>query len=139
MKKITVLMMMLASLVVGTAIAKEDAPKEVAGATTVDTEQVLEMMETLDNLVVIDARKDTDFAAGHIDGAIKLTNTDVSADTLAEVLDGLENPVIFYCNGPKCGRSSDAAKRAIEAGYTNVYYYYGGIASWKEEGLPLVQ
>ena len=140
MKKLMTLMLMVAGLIVGTsAMAKEAAPSSVDGATTVDTAKVLEMMEEMEGLVVIDARKETDFTAGHIDGAIRLVNTEVSEETLAAVVPAKDHPVIFYCNGPKCGRSSDATAKAVAAGYTNLHYYYGGIAAWKEEGLPLVQ
>jgi PQQ-dependent catabolism-associated CXXCW motif protein len=40
-------------------------------------------------------------------------------------------PVVFYCHGAKCWLSYNASLHAIEAGYTNVYWYRGGRDAWK--------
>jgi PQQ-dependent catabolism-associated CXXCW motif protein len=45
-------------------------------------------------------------------------------------------PVVFYCQGPQCWESYNAALRARDAGYTNVYWYRGGIESWAMANLP---
>ena len=50
-----------------------------------------------------------------------------------------EIPLIFYCLSDQCWTSYNAALRAINAGYTNVLWYRGGIAAWKAAGLPTVQ
>lgn len=42
--------------------------------------------------------------------------------------------LIFYCGGPKCMASHDAAKRAIAAGYTNSIVMSDGITGWKKAG-----
>ncbi len=36
----------------------------------------------------------------------------------------------------ECWVSYNAALRAINAGYTNVLWYRGGIEAWKAAGLP---
>ena len=46
-------------------------------------------------------------------------------------------PLVFYCQGPQCWESYNAALRARDAGYTNVYWYRGGLESWAMAGLPL--
>ena len=46
-------------------------------------------------------------------------------------------PIVIYCSDPMCWLSYNAALRAIAAGYTNVYWYRGGIAAWQQAGLPL--
>ncbi len=45
-------------------------------------------------------------------------------------------PLIFYCLSTQCWMSYNAALRAINAGYTNVLWYRGGIEAWKSAGLP---
>ncbi|MEZ5894973.1 MAG: rhodanese-like domain-containing protein [Parvularculaceae bacterium] len=45
-------------------------------------------------------------------------------------------PMIFYCLSTQCWMSYNAALRAINAGYTNVLWYRGGIEAWKAAGLP---
>ncbi|HEY1929086.1 MAG TPA: rhodanese-like domain-containing protein [Caulobacteraceae bacterium] len=45
-------------------------------------------------------------------------------------------PVVFYCEGPQCWESYNAALRARDAGYTNVYWYRGGLEAWAMANLP---
>ena len=45
-------------------------------------------------------------------------------------------PVVFYCQGPQCWESYNAALRARDAGYTNVYWYRGGLEAWAMANLP---
>jgi PQQ-dependent catabolism-associated CXXCW motif protein len=44
--------------------------------------------------------------------------------------------LVFYCLSRECWMSYNAALRAINAGYTNVLWYRGGIEAWKAAGLP---
>ena len=46
-------------------------------------------------------------------------------------------PLVFYCQGPQCWMSYNAALRAINLGYKNVLWYRGGIEAWQRAGLPL--
>lgn len=39
-------------------------------------------------------------------------------------------PLILYCSSINCWMSYNAALRAIHAGYTNVFWYRGGIEAW---------
>lgn len=41
-------------------------------------------------------------------------------------------PVIFYCNGTACPYSKRASKIAVKQGYTNVYWFQGGILEWRK-------
>jgi PQQ-dependent catabolism-associated CXXCW motif protein len=47
-------------------------------------------------------------------------------------------PVVVYCSDPMCWLSYNAALRAIAAGYTEVYWYRGGMQAWRMSGLKLV-
>lgn len=47
-------------------------------------------------------------------------------------------PVVVYCSDPMCWLSYNASLRAIAAGYTNVYWYRGGMQAWRMSGLQLV-
>lgn len=47
--------------------------------------------------------------------------------------------LVFYCLSRECWMSYNAALRAINAGYTNVLWYRGGIEAWKSAGLPTRQ
>lgn len=41
-------------------------------------------------------------------------------------------PLVFYCMNPQCWRSYNAALRAIRMGYTQVYWYRGGLEAWQQ-------
>ena len=117
----------------------EDAPMQINGATTVNARQIFDLIEKNPRIVILDNRKEEDFAAGHIEGAIRLIDTDVSAETLAKQIPAKDMPVLFYCNGVKCGRAAKATEKAVQFGYTRVYYYALGMDEWNKEGLPLVK
>ena len=48
-------------------------------------------------------------------------------------------PMVFYCVDAECWLSYNAALRAIALGYTNVMWYRGGIAAWRQGGNPMTQ
>jgi rhodanese-related sulfurtransferase len=74
------------------------------------------------NVSIFDARGSEQFSAGHIDGAVLYSGATLPADKAATI--------VFYCAGVKCPVSTKAAKKALEAGYTNVMVYRGGWAEW---------
>jgi PQQ-dependent catabolism-associated CXXCW motif protein len=50
--------------------------------------------------------------------------------------DNLDMPVVFFCAGAKCWESYNAALRTMRLGYSKVYWYRGGIASWEAAHRP---
>jgi len=46
-------------------------------------------------------------------------------------------PLVFFCRGSQCWESYNAALRAMRMGFSNVYWYRGGINAWQEAGLPM--
>lgn len=123
-----------------TALAEKPvAPEKIDRATNLTAEQVVELIIATPELVIIDSRKDKEFAKGHIEGAVSLLNTTMTKETLAFHVDSKEQPVLFYCNGERCKRSSDAATRAINWGYTNVYWFRGGWVEWMQKKLPVAK
>lgn len=47
-------------------------------------------------------------------------------------------PLVFYCGGPQCWMSYNAAARAIRLGYRNVLWYRGGLEAWQRAGQQAV-
>ncbi len=43
-------------------------------------------------------------------------------------------PMVFYCGGPQCWMSYNAALRAVRLGYRNVLWYRGGMEAWQRAG-----
>ena len=121
----------------GTA-AKADAPMSIQGAKTVDSAAIIDLVQSKGDLVILDNRREADYNAGHIEGSVRLLDDDITGpDVLAKHVSSKTTPVLFYCNGLKCGRAAKAAEKAIGWGYGEVYYYALGMDEWKAKGLPL--
>lgn len=117
----------------------QDAPMNIAGATTLDSKGVIDLISTTPGVAIIDNRTKADFDDGHIEGAVNITDTDmVSESALSGVVKSKAAPVLFYCNGVKCGRAAKATAKAVEWGYSRIYYYALGIQDWKANQFPLV-
>lgn len=117
--------------------AKPMAPEAVAGATRVGAEEVVELGASVPNLVVIDSRYRDEFAKGHIEGAINLNGTELKREDLARIAPHPDVPLLFYCNGERCLRSSIAAQKAVGWGYRRVYWFRDGWQAWMEKHLPV--
>ena len=130
---------MLGQPAAAASASEETAPLEIDGATTVDAEAIIALIGEKPNLVILDNRREGDYENGHIEGAVRLLDTDIDgpADLAAEI-PSLDTPTLFYCNGVQCGRAANAVRKAVEAGYTNVYYYALGMTEWEDMGLPVV-
>lgn len=72
---------------------------------------------------------------GVIPGAILLTSSS-QFDPAKELPKSKDEALVFYCASTKCGASHQAAKKAMEAGYTNVAVLPDGILGWKKAGQP---
>ena len=118
----------------------DGAPMEIKGAKTVNADAVIELIQKTNNLVIIDNRSLADYEAGHIEGSTRLIDTDITSEAaIAQHVKSKDTPVLFYCNGLKCGRAANAVVKATEWGYQNVYYYALGLEEWKQRELPLVR
>lgn len=89
------------------------------------------------NYVLVDSRPAARYHEGHIPTAISIPET-VMKETGAAFLPGdakLNNTqLIFYCGGPTCGMSPNAANMAKQMGYTNLQVMLQGIPGWKKAG-----
>lgn len=127
----------LALLTFATAQAGDVQPMTIDGAETVTAEKLLDLVDQFPNLVIIDARGQGDYDKGRLPDVIRIKNDDVSPDTLAAAIATKDTPVCFYCNGVKCARSADAVAKAKAAGYSNLFWFRGGIGEWQEKGFPV--
>jgi rhodanese-related sulfurtransferase len=139
MRGLLFLTMAIALLAGPAGVRAEDAPLEIPGARTVNADGVIELVQKAEKVVIVDNRTVGDYEAGHIEGAVRLIDTDIVNDTvLAQHVDSKDTPVLFYCNGVKCGRAAKATAKAVEWGYSKVFYYALGMQEWRERRLPLV-
>ena len=122
--------------------ANAQAPQAIQGAKTIDSDGVIALIEKMPNLVIIDARHEKDYQDGHIEGAVRLIDDDMISGgpvVLAKLAADKATPLLFYCNGPACGRAAKSASAASGWGYGNISYYYAGIPDWRAKNLPLVK
>jgi len=117
---------------------KPYAPESMPGTTTVSAEEAIEMILANPELIVIDSRKKTEYIKGHIEGAINILNTELGPEELEFIAPDKNTPLLFYCNGVRCLRSSDSLTKAVGWGYTNLFWFRGGWKEWTEKRLPMV-
>lgn len=115
------------------------SPTDIDGAVTIDAEQLIELVGSRADMVLIDSRILEDHTDGYIEGSLHLVDYETNCASLARVLSGTGTPVIFYCNGVNCDRSDQAAVIAIGCGYHEVYWFRGGIEEWRASKYPLIQ
>ena len=79
--------------------------------------------------VKVDVRRQDEYDAGHIPGAVLIPNEDIDAKPPAELPD-LNQVILIYCRSGN--RSKQAAQKLFDMGYTNIYEF-GGINTWTGE------
>ncbi|MBV1870655.1 MAG: rhodanese-like domain-containing protein [Gammaproteobacteria bacterium] len=114
-------------------------PESIAGTTRISAPDIFDLYDKYENLIIIDSRKPSDRAGGYIEGSIALPDTDTTAETLAKHIPSKTSEVVFYCNGPKCGRSVKASKMAVKEGYKNIFWFRGGWEEWTQNEYPFVK
>ena len=95
----------------------------------ISQEQAKEMMEKYDGHVVVDVRRQDEYDAGHIPGAILIPNESINKDQPEELPDP-DQIILVYCRSGN--RSKQAAQKLFDMGYRNIYEF-GGITDWTGE------
>jgi rhodanese-related sulfurtransferase len=109
-------------------------PDEIPGVKTLTAEGLIEKANNIEGLIIIDSRISKDRAIGYIEDSVSLPDINTNCDTLSELVKNKQTPLLFYCNGVKCGRSVVAVKIAKSCGYTNLSWFRGGFEEWQEKG-----
>ncbi|MCG6936633.1 MAG: rhodanese-like domain-containing protein [Gammaproteobacteria bacterium] len=117
-------------LLYGTAFADYLSPPTINGSIVINAETLIQLAQERDDLVIIDSRIRSDRRQGYIADSISLPDTETDCTSLFRVIHRKNTPVVFYCNGPKCQRSDNAVKIAVECGYTNIFWFRGGFEEW---------
>jgi len=84
------------------------------------------IMDSTQPYILVDVRTDSEYKAGHIEGAILIPDTEITDKAASELPD--KNALIMvYCRSGV--RSAGASKALVGMGYTKVYDL-GGIINW---------
>ena len=88
--------------------------------------------------LIIDARPETEYNAGHIPGAI---NHPYSAfdQWVEEFITTVppETEIITYCTGPGCAQAEMVGEMLVELGYENITIFPGGVEEWVANQQPM--
>jgi len=98
----------------------------------ISVEELRERM-TRDEIVLIDARPEEEYQAGHLPGAVSLP-----IDVLSSRIDDLpyDKMMVAYCRGPYCAYADEALILLSAHGYP-VKRLEEGVAEWQLAGLIL--
>jgi rhodanese-related sulfurtransferase len=108
-----------------------------AGIPLVAVAQAQALVEKKDHLV-LDARPQPDFLAGHLPTAFSLPDGafDKHLPDLLPLLTAGQ-PLLVYCSGLACEESMDLCLKLKALGYTNLVLFAGGITDWQAAKLPV--
>ncbi|MBL8919638.1 MAG: rhodanese-like domain-containing protein [Myxococcaceae bacterium] len=136
MKRIVMSAVLAASFIVPTAaFACEGMQQASVEPKKVTVADVATWSKAKSKFTPVDANgKSTRESQGVIPGAVLLTSS--SGYDVKELPADKANKLVFYCANESCGASKQAAKKALEAGYTDVAVLPEGIAGWKKAGQP---
>ena len=115
-------------------------PTSIPGGQVITTRGVLDLQRRQIPHVLIDVLGAPDMLPNAIPGAWMSQPGSFSdevqkraAGMLMQATQGRKDvPLVFYCQGPHCWMSYNAALRAINAGFTNVLWYRGGVEAWQQ-------
>lgn len=108
----------------------EDAKTRIRERTVDD---VMRRLERDEPVVLVDVREESEFAAGHLPGAVHLGKGVIERDIESQFPDPSQE-LVLYCGGGF--RSALAADNLQKMGYTNVISMDGGWRNWTEAGYP---
>ena len=133
MKKIMLSLIIGAIIISGCNSEKKSTPVSSSNQknsyTKISQDEAKKMMEKDDGHVIVDVRREDEFASGHIPGAILIPNESIGTEKPAELPDP-DQIILVYCRSGN--RSAQASQKLADIGYTNVFDF-GGIMTWTGE------
>lgn len=144
-KSLIVLLSLLATIAYSetdTNIYQATLMEPTQGTSEISTEELRQILADR-SATVFDARPFNEFAISHIPGAVHVggkpgtTSAHYTSDANAiahVVKETKAAPIVLYCSGPFCGRSKQAARDLVAAGYNNVRRYQLGMPIWRALG-----
>lgn len=117
--------------------------KDEGGYKVIDVTTLHDWIKEKKDLVIIDTMPASNFAKGHIPGAVnaelpKTSAADITAEQKADFIKALgtnkDATIVIYCGFTACERSHLGAQIAIKEGFKNVYRMPGGSIAWQNAG-----
>lgn len=95
----------------------------------ISAEDAKNIMDSGEEIIILDVREQDEFDEGHIAGSILIPYTEIE-DKAREILPDKDKQILVYCRSGR--RSKIAAESLARLGYTNVKEF-GGIIDWPYE------
>ena len=100
-----------------------------------DIPAVKKRLDSPEKPIMVDVREDSEWARGHVPGAIHLGRGVIERD-IEHTIPDKTSQIVLYCGGGF--RSALAADNLRKMGYSNVISMDGGWRGWTEAGLPII-
>ena len=99
---------------------------------TIEREELRAKLDRSDDFKLIMAMHEWGFRAAHIPGSVHYSTVEAARQDL-----DLDAEIVVYCTDPDCVASQFAYQWLVDAGYTNVRRYAGGLSDWAAAGYEL--
>lgn len=121
--------LLLSLTLFGLTACNEESADPASSYEQITAEQAKELMDTETDVVIVDARTQEEYDAGHIEGAVLIPEYEIKSRA-ASALPDKDQLILVYCRSGR--RSKIASEALVQLGYTNVKEF-GGIIDWPYE------
>lgn len=103
-------------------------PSDDGGAVylNISAQEAYDLMQSEIDYVILDVRTESEFAEGHIPGAILIPDYEIQ-EKAESILTDKDQLILVYCRSGR--RSKIASEALVGLGYTNIREF-GGIIDW---------
>lgn len=95
----------------------------------ITAEEAKKIMDSGEDIIILDVREQDEFDEGHIENAILIPYTEIEGKVV-EIIPDKDKQILVYCRSGR--RSKIASENLVKLGYTNVKEF-GGIIDWSYE------
>jgi rhodanese-related sulfurtransferase len=88
-----------------------------------------------ESLLLLDTRQKEEYEVSHLRNAEWIGHRDFNAEAFVQKYPDKKQPIVVYCSIGV--RSENIGEKLLKLGYGDVQNLYGGIFSWKNEGLTI--
>ena len=122
LKLLSVMMMLL-------GCSSQPVTNNDVGYKSMKMSEAMQYMQQNDDYILVDVRRQDEFDAGYIPGAICIPNEIIGDEEIPE-LPNKDEKILVYCRSGN--RSKQAAEKLVKLGYTNIIEI-GGIIDYTGE------
>lgn len=132
------------AMLLGPAIGAAQTPflptpaESHAVAITIDSENLIELYQSVPDLRIVDSRHREDYLLGHIELSSNLPMGETNCQSLARLAADKDTAMVFYSNGVDGDASIEALNIASACGYKRLFWLRGGFIEWQDKDYPYV-